>query len=158
MSENEQTTEQTTEPSDKEINFQKLREQKEALEAELAELRPLRVKETLREAGFDPSTPEGKALALAVEAGKVEADSSLIAEYAGSEFGWQPKTALTPTEASQVEGSQRLAAARAASTSDGPPDVRQQIAEAEAEGDREKAMRLKNAALFAGMQAKANSG
>lgn len=138
-----ETTEQSPEVSDKEINFQKLREQKEALEAELASLRPLQTKETLRQAGFDPDTPEGKALSVAIKAGEVEANPDQIVAYAGSEFGWEPKPRLTETEATQVEGSKRLEAVRQVTQSDGPQDTKALIAEAEQSGDWMTAMQLK---------------
>lgn len=146
-----ETQEQTSEaPSDKEINFQKLREQKEALESELAALRPLRTKETLRQAGFDPDSAEGKALSMAIDAGKVETDPEKIVEFAGSEFGWEPRTQLTETEATQVEGSRRMEAVRQVTQSDGPSDVSSQIAEAEQAGDWKKAMSLKLRSLAEG--------
>lgn len=149
----DETTETTEQPqaSDKELNFEKLRQQREALEAELAELRPLRVKETLRQAGFDPDSAEGKALSLAVEAGKVETDPTQIAEYAGSEFGWQPKTQLTETESTQVEASRRQQAVQQASVSDTPLDVQQQIQQLEQDGKWQEARSLKNAALYDSM-------
>lgn len=143
----EEQTETTEQPevevSDKEINFQKLREQKEALEAELANLRPLQTKETLRQAGFDPDSSEGKALSVAIKAGEVEANPDQIVEYAGSEFGWEPKPRLTETEAAQVEGSKRLEAVRQVTQSDGPQDTQSLIAEAEQSGDWYSSMQLK---------------
>jgi len=142
----EQATEQAggeQQPSDKELNFAKLRQQYEAAMAELEQLRPLKVKETLRQAGFDPEATEGKALTLAIEAGKVEADPQKIVEFAANEFGFQPRVALTETEAKQVEAAARMEQVRQVTTSVQTPSADDEIAKAEQEGDWTKAMALK---------------
>lgn len=141
MADNEHTegTEGTEGRSDKELNFDKLKEQYESriseLETENAELRPLRNKEQLRTAGFDPDSDRGKALAVALKAGEVEADADAIKEYASETFGWEPKAQLSETEQSAVDGQQRVETARDATESAPPPDQDAQIAEAEADGD-----------------------
>lgn len=143
MSDEQTTTETPEATSDKDKNFAALRQQLDQAQAEIEALRPLRTKETLRQAGFDPDTAEGKALSLAIDAGRVEPDPTQIVEFAGSEFGWEPRTQLTETEATQAEGSKRLEAVRQVTQSDGPSDVGSQIAEAEQAGDWSRAMALK---------------
>ena len=131
-------------PSDKELNFAKLRQQYEAALAELEQLRPLKQREVLRQAGFDPDAPEGKSLTFAIEAGKVEADPEQIKQFAVNELGFQPKVALTETESRQVEAATRMEQVRQVTTSEAPPATTDdEIVEAEAEGDWGRAMALK---------------
>lgn len=131
-------------PSDKELNFAKLRQQYEAALAELEQLRPLKQREVLRQAGFDPDAPEGKSLTFAIEAGRVEADPEQIKQFAVNELGFQPKVALTETESRQVEAATRLEQVRQVTTSEAPPATTDdEIAKAEAEGDWGRAMSLK---------------
>lgn len=138
--------------SDKDRNFENLRKAKEAAEAELAELRPLKTKEMLRDAGFDPTTAEGKAIQYALQAKGAQAPDTVegIQELAEAEFGYKPPTSLTPEEKALQEAQSRVGALRTESTSEPPADLgsstddlKAQIAELEAKGDFGRAGMLK---------------
>lgn len=136
--------------TDKEINFAKLRDENAALKAQVAELQPLAIEKAIREAGFDPASDRGKALSLAVEAGKVDAEPSKIVDLAEQTFGWKPEPQLNPTEVAQAAAAQTSHAIQTQSGADEPPNVGDQIAEAEAKGDWGTAVNLKLASLFGG--------
>lgn len=143
-----ETTQTTGEPpaeGSKEFNFRALEEKNQTLEAELADLRPLRDKERVREAGFDPDSEKGKTLLLAIKAGSVTPDKDQLTDYAKSEFGWAPTTQLTETERAQIEGSKRVGELGSVTDSHIPPstDLAAQIAQAEADGDWVTATNLK---------------
>ncbi len=138
--------EETEEQSDKDRNFAALRKIKEAQEAELAELRPLKVDKMIREAGFDPGSDEGTAIQYALKAQGAEAPqtSEGVRELVSTEFpGWTPKTVLSAEEVEREQAQGRLEGVRKESESDTPPDLGDQIVEAEAAGDWEKSARLK---------------
>lgn len=144
--------EQTTQPeSDKDKNFQALREQKDALEAQVKELAVFRNKDLLRQAGFDPDTGEGKSLLRDITAGTVDADKDKLAEYAESEYGWKPKATLSPEESATVSSSQHSDQLRQSASDDGPKDtIDDQIAQARADGNWELAVVLENRKQYAG--------
>ncbi len=123
-------------------NFRKLEEVNKSQKTELEELRPLRDKETLRDAGFAPDTDRGKALAIAIKAGEVEPDTSKLVEYAEETFGWKPTPVLTPTESQQVKTTVDAKVISTETTSDDPPTLVDQIAEAEKAGNHVEASRL----------------
>jgi len=132
--------------SDKDRNFAALRKTKEALEAELAELRPLKVDKMIREAGFNPDSDEGTAIQYALQAKGADAPSTSdgVKEMVSSEFpGWSPKTVLSDEEIERQQAQVRLEGVRKESESDTPPDVDDEIAEAEAAGDFGKSGALK---------------
>lgn len=140
----EETQETTEELSDKELNFAKLREQKEALEARVAELSPLAVEKAVREAGFAPDTPEGKALSrLAGDNPDADAVKNLAVELGFEASPEEQKHEPTPNERAAQEFADRTSELSQVTTSDEPPDLNSQIAEAEAEGDWGKSMALK---------------
>ena len=149
MPENEPitTTTEVTDPVEVEEtdivqNFRKLEEVVETQKDELAELRPLRDEKTLRDAGFDPDSDRGKALAIAIEAGKVEPEQSKLVEYAESTFGWKPTPVLNPTETQQVTATTQAKVISTETTSDDPPNIDDQIAEAQKAGNHVEALRL----------------
>lgn len=134
----ETTTEEMSEKTQAD-NFAELRAQKEALEAEL---RPLRAEKAVVSAGFDPTTPEGKALTrLALTEADVDADKVKgLAEELGFEAS-KPKPALSPNERAAQEFSGRLSDLNSVTTSDDPGNIAtqiaaldQQIAQARAQG------------------------
>ena len=131
-----------TEETDVAQNFRKLEEVNKSQKEELDELRPLRDKETLRDAGFDPDTDRGKALAIAIEAGKVEPETSKLVEYAEETFNWKPTPVLTPTETQQVRATTDATVLTTETISDTPPNIADQIAEAEKAGNHVEALRL----------------
>ena len=131
-----------TEETDVAQNVRKLEEVNKSQKTELEELRPLRDKEKLRDAGFDPDTDRGKALAIAIKAGEVEADTTKIVEYAEETFGWKPTPSLTPTETQQVKTTADAKVITTETTSDDPPTLVDQIAEAEKAGNHVEALRL----------------
>lgn len=154
MPEHDPTTEGLElEEGSKEFNFQKLKDDYEAKlaarDAELEELRPLRNIESVRQAGFDPDSDRGKALDLALKAGAVTADPEQIREYATSTFGWEPAPVLTENEQAQVDAQARLDAARGGTDSEPPPNIDNDIAQAEADGDWMKSGALKVQKAFA---------
>lgn len=135
------------EPTDKEINFQRLREKNEALEAQIAELSPLKVAQTVREAGFDPDTPAGKALSRLADA---SSDAESVKALA-AELGFEaeaPTPALSKDERAAQEFGQRQSDLAAVTTSDIPPNMTDQIAEAEEAGDWNKSVGLKLQSLY----------
>lgn len=142
-----ETTQPGAEPAEgsKEFNFRALEEKNTSLEAELADLRPLRDKERVREAGFDPDSEKGKTLLLAIKAGSVTPDKDQLADYAKTEFGWSSTPQLTETERAQLDGTNRLTELGTVTDSHIPPsaDLDAQIAQAEAEGDWVTASKLK---------------
>lgn len=107
-------------------NFAALRAQKEALEAEL---RPLKVEKAVRDAGFDPSTPEGKALSRLAE---VDATADTVKNLA-AELGFEVRSTveLNPNERAAQEFAARQADLASVTSSDALPDLNQQVAEAE---------------------------
>ena len=114
--------------SDKEANFAALRAEREALEAEL---RPLKVEKAVRDAGFDPATPEGKALSKLLGS---DATGEKARELA-ADIGWeppQPRRELTPEERVTLAGADKIAALNASSTSDAPPNFDDLVRDAEA--------------------------
>lgn len=160
MSETVETTTETTETptSDKEINFERLRQEKAALEAEVQRLRPLEFKETVRAAGFDPDSGEGKSLIRDLAAGAVTAEegqelAAVIAQYAEQEYGWRPTPALNPTEQQTVQAAQTTTQLDQVTVSDDPTDIEQQIRNLEAEGKHREARILKNRIVAAQMAA-----
>ncbi len=144
MSETDETTEETTEETSSPTreNFQVLEETIKTLEADNAELQQFRDKENLREAGFDPDSDRGKALAIAIKAGEMEPTPEAIAEFATSTFGWEPKPALTEIEAAQVASAAQVKQIQTASVSDAPPNIDDEIAEAQKAGNHVEALRL----------------
>ena len=139
-----EVTDPAVEPEDTDVaqNFRKLEEVNKSQKTELEILRPLRDKETLRDAGFDPDTDRGKALAIAIKAGEVEPDTSKLVEYAEETFGWKPTPVLTPTESQQVKTTKEAKVISTETTSDDPPNIADQIAEAEKAGNHVEALRL----------------
>ena len=139
-----EVTDPAVEPEDTDVaqNFRKLEEVNKSQKTELEILRPLRDKETLRDAGFDPDTDRGKALAIAIKAGEVESDTSKLVEYAEETFGWKPTPTLTPTETQQVKTTVDAKVISTETTSDDPPNIADQIAEAEKAGNHVEALRL----------------
>ena len=137
-----ETTEEVEETSPMRENFQALEEKVKVLEAENDELRPLRDKESLRAAGFDPDSDRGKALAIAIKAGEMESTPEAIADFATSTFGWDPKPVLTETETEQVSAAAQVKQIQTASVSDAPANLSDQIAEARKAGDHVEALRL----------------
>ncbi len=131
-----------SEETDVAQNFRKLEEVNKSQKTELEELRPLRDKEKLRDAGFDPDTDRGKALAIAIKAGEVEPDTSKLVEYAEETFGWKPTPVLTPTESQQVKTTTEAKVISTETTSDDPPTLDDKIAEAEKAGNHVEALRL----------------
>lgn len=141
MSEEENT--EVDEQTDKEINFQKAREKIERLEARNAELEPLAVERAIREAGHDPFSPAGKALARIAPPG---ADADTVKSLA-EELGFEAppeRPVLNQNERAAQEFSSRAADLASVTTSDTPPTVDDQIAEAYAEGNTKLARSLKN--------------
>ncbi len=148
MSETDETTEtseaaaetpEDTSPTRE--NFQALEELIKGLKAENDELRPLQREKTLREAGFDPDSDRGMALEFAIKAGELEATTEAITEFASSR-GWDPKPVLTEIEAAQVATADQVKQIRTASVSDAPPNIDDQIAEAQKAGRHGEALRL----------------
>jgi len=139
-----EVTDPAVEPEETDVaqNFRKLEEVNKSQKTELEELRPLRDKEKLRDAGFDPDSDRGKALAIAIEAGKVEADTSKLVEFAEETFGWKPTPVLTPTESQQVKTTTEAKVISTETTSDDPPTLDDKIAEAEKAGNHVEALRL----------------
>ena len=139
-----EVTDPAVEPEDTDVaqNFRKLEEVNKSQKTELEILRPLRDKETLRDAGFDPDTDRGKALAIAIKAGEVEPDTSKLVEYAEETFGWKPTPTLTPTETQQVKTTVDAKVISTETTSDDPATLADKIAEAEKAGNHVEALRL----------------
>lgn len=144
-----EVTDPVVEPEETDVaqNFRKLEETVKGQKEELDELRPLRDKEKLRDAGFDPDTDRGKALAIAIEAGKVEADdTATLVEYAEETFGWKPTPVLTPTETQQVTATDDGKVIATVTTSETPPDIDDEIAAAQKAGNHTEALRLQTRA------------
>lgn len=142
------TTEQET-PNGEDVstqqerNWRQMEERVAAQQAELEELRPLKLDETLREAGFDPRSDQGKAVKYGIQVNKIESDPEKVKEFALTEFGWRPKTQLTSEEASRQVTTDRMDSLNAQSEPETPPDTGDEIAAAEAEGDFAKSGMLK---------------
>ena len=148
-------SEDTTEGlSDKEMNFEKLRQKTEGLEARLAELEPLAVAKAVREAGFNPDADRGKALADLVGPGAtVEKVKEVAARY-----GWEPeppRPVLTQTEQAALSSADRLSALNSVTTPDNPTTLVDEIKDAEAKGDWKTVERLNSQLLAQQMAAKA---
>lgn len=131
----------TGEATEESPNIARMREKIERQEAELKELRVLKVERTLREAGFDPASDKGKALADLIDAGKVTPSTEGIKEAAGR-YGWTGGAVSRPVQPA-VE---RIDEVFSQSISDDVnPDEKldQEIIEANARGDVATAIRLK---------------
>lgn len=141
-----ETTETENEAgSDKELNFRKMEEaHKETvakLEGEIAELRPYRDRDLVREAGFDPGTDKGTVLErdlglgdIAVEEGQELAEA--IKSFAKSKYGWDPAPARSPVEAEHARIARERAGLKSDTESaDKPETLRDQIIEARANND-----------------------
>lgn len=134
--------------SDKDRNFRALENKAKAQEAELKELRPLREREALREAGFDPDSDRGKAVSNAIKVRRAEGaeiDLSVegIQELAVAEYGYKPSTTLTPEEGQRQQAQDRVDSLRTNSEPERELTLDEQIAEAEAAEDWMKATGLK---------------
>lgn len=134
--------------SDKDRNFRALENKAKAQEAELKELRPLREREALREAGFDPDSDRGKAVSNAIKVRRAEGaeiDLSVegIQELAVAEYGYKPSTQLTPEEGQRQQAQDRVDSLRTNSEPERELTLDEQIAEAEAAEDWMKATGLK---------------
>lgn len=146
----EETTEQQ-ELTDKELNFEKLRQKNEELEAQIQSLAPLKVAQTIRDAGFDPDSPDGKALSRLVDQ---TADVDKVKEVA-ADIGFEPpepKAELSETEQAVQAGADKVAALNQVTSSDGPPDDAAEIQELEAEGKWADAGRKKLQRFLAAQQ------
>ena len=143
--EEESSEEETEEQSDKDRNFAALRKKVEAQDKELTRLRPLEVDKMIREAGFDPDSDQGTAIQYALQAKGVDAPTAeSVKELVSTEFpGWSPKTVLSDEELEREQAQGRLEGVRKESESDTPPDLDDEIAEAEAAGDWGKSGILK---------------
>lgn len=121
--------ENTTEEKTPEQSFAELRAQKEALESEL---RPLKVERAVRDAGFDPSTPEGKALSRLAD---IEADGEKVKALA-EELGFEaskPAPSLNVNETVAATLAARGAEIASVTTSDNPATtVNDEISEVQA--------------------------
>lgn len=127
-----------------------LRKQLEAAQAEIKELKTFKRTTAFKEAGFDPDSGYGKALARTFEG---EPTPEAIREYAKNEYGWEPEQTQAAPERTEAETQREQAQGRAdqvtaSSTSVEPPDDLQgQIAKAEADGDWQTAGALKSQLL-----------
>lgn len=117
-------------PNSQEENFAALRAQKEALEAEL---RPLKVEKAVTSAGFDPTTPEGKALTrLALAESDVDAEKvKSLAEELGFDNTPPPAPKLNQTEQAMAQLADRQAQLGSVTTPDDSAN-RDEIAEVQA--------------------------
>lgn len=165
------TEQQTTAEHDQTEELEDLKTKLTIAEAEAAELRPVKIRETLRAAGFDPDSGNGRALAdLIADDTGLHRSPAKVRELA-AKYGWEPmdpadipnRPANTPEtnideQIRQAEEAEDfLTAGRlklqkhqerqqaAAPTPD--PARRQAIAEAEEAEDWAKAGRLKIGAL-----------
>lgn len=133
-----------TEPeTDKDRNFRLLREKVAAMEAELAELRPLRADKKMREAGYDPSSPVGKAIGLLVRStpDAVPETPEQFREWIVSELGFAPVDDGKIDAAASF--ADRMDQVSASSTSDRSLSIDDEIAEAEKAGNWRLVAQLK---------------
>lgn len=143
MSETTTTTE-TPPEADKELNFRRLEEERDRFKAEADELRPFRDRETVRRAGFDPDSGEGKSLIRDLGSGVVKVEDgqelpTVLAGYAEAEYGWKPTADLSPTEAKAASSAQRQADLSRVSSSVPAKTVADVISEAETNGNHQLA-------------------
>jgi hypothetical protein len=88
----------------------------------------LKVAQTVREAGFDPDTPAGKALSRLADA---DSDAETVKNLA-AELGFEaepPPSELTKEERAAQEFANRKADLQSVTTPDNPPNFDDQIAE-----------------------------
>ena len=97
----------------------------------------------LLEAGFDPASGEAKALLRDLAAGEVEADAAAVVAHASDEYSWTPNLRIySANEAVQIESTQHRTDLRTVAVSDNPPNIDNQVAEAQNAGAHEEALRL----------------
>lgn len=121
-------TQETTEQTDEERNFEALRKRAEAAEARVKELSPLAVAKAVSDAGFNPDTPEGKALArLAGDNPDPESVKNLATEL-GFEASQEPKHEPTPNERAASEFANRQSQLNQVTVADEPEDINSEIA------------------------------
>jgi hypothetical protein len=122
------------------------------LEAVLAENKDLKARDRVRafrDAGYDPDSGHGKALAKLYDG---TPDPEAIRQFAKDEFGWDPPSASADTTTSTASPDEWANVASVSTTSAPPSDpssIDNQIAKAEAEGawdefDRLSAIKLEN--------------
>lgn len=138
--------------SEKERNFRELEADRDRWKAEAEALRPFKHESIVRRAGFDPESGEGKSLIRDLDTGLVKEEEGkelheILVAHADAEYGWKPKTPLTPTERVQVEGSAHLSTLSQSTTSDQTPadthsEYAQKIEAAREAGDFRLASRL----------------
>lgn len=127
-------SEENTEKTDKDQNFENLRKKAEALEARVAELEPLARAKLVAEAGFAPDTPAGKALSrLAPSDADVDAVRNL-AEELGFEAAApeEKKPELSKEERAAQHFADQKADLQSVTTSDEPQTIDDDLAELQA--------------------------
>lgn len=116
--------------TDKELNFAKVNEELKQAKARIAELSPLAVEKAVREAGFAPDTPEGKALSrLAGDNADTESVRNLAVELGFEASTQEQKHEPTPNERAAQEFADRQSALNSVTQPDNPPTFADNIAE-----------------------------
>lgn len=127
-------SDETQVSDDKEQNLAALRAKAEALEAQLAALKPLAVEKTVREAGFDPATPAGKALVrLADESADADAVKALAAELGFETAPPAERHEPTQEEKATQAFADKLSQLNSVTTSDTPTDWTNKVYELQTE-------------------------
>jgi hypothetical protein len=129
--------------------IRKLRQQLRATKKTVRELTPLadRARQydrdsTVKDAGLDFLTPTQRSAVLAISGDDLSIDKL---RATAASLGWQP--AVDPAVTQALDGEQRIAQATAGGgsvTPPAPPNLQQQIAEAEKAGDHKLSMALKS--------------
>ncbi len=95
------------------------------------------------EAGWSPDSGEGKALLKDLASGDVKPDPGELVAHASETYSWSPTMlTLSAVEARQLASAGQLRQIQTASVSDEPPNIDNQIAEAQQAGDHKLALRL----------------
>jgi hypothetical protein len=118
-----------------------LRAQLEATIAENKALKAEKLRASFEALGLSPDTGLGKAIAKEYDG---EISTEALAVYAKDEYGWEGEvTASNPVAPAIQAGNERLEQIAATSGSVPVPSQQDELAQAEAEGDWQKAMALK---------------
>lgn len=126
-----------------------LRKQVEDLSEQVKTYRQKDRTRAFRDAGFDPESGPGKALAKLYDG---DADPEAIQQFAKDEFGFEPQSGSTSTQTQQTQrqpsGDAAISSLSAGTIAPREPSNDDQIAEAEKNGDWEAYDRLQAAKLL----------
>lgn len=138
MADLEQT--ETQEPVEQTDGPKQLREALKRKDEQIAEMKAKLRGVAFKDAGLDPTKGIGKAVAALYDG---DLDGDAIREYASTEFDWSPTGEQMPSESEETLARDRADQVMRQGTSVSPPELADQIAEAEQAGNYKQSVALK---------------